>query len=128
MRTRSLVLLAALLAPVLVHAQNRPALTVAQIMQYGEEMRRRLPSPLGWDERGEFFYFNWNPGGAARADSLYRIPRNGTAPEKAPAAMRRNGVTLFSGWQHGEGVYDAGFRRKVVSRGGDVILVDRQTG
>ncbi len=144
MRRLLLLALLALLAPLASPAlraqprpsDGRPALTVAQIMQLGEELRRGLPTPLGWDERGDYFYFNWNPagdraanaGGSAFADSLYRVARTGSTPEKAPALLQRRGVETFDGWHPGEFVYTRDRQRKVDVRGGDVVLIDRQTG
>ncbi len=121
-------------------AQPRPAaqspsvlathatLTVREIMAHGDTLRRGLPTPLGWDERGDAFYFRWNPGARFAADSLYRLRRGQATPERVPADERRRGVETFGGWQHGERVYSPDWARKVATRGGDVVLVDRATG
>ena len=138
MLRRSLVVLplAAALAPLAATAQVRtPAelatnasLTVKEIMAHGDTLRRSLPSPLGWDERGDAFYFRWNPGARFAADSLYRIRRGQTAPEAVPYAERRRGVETFGGWAHGDLAYSPDFGRKVTTRGGNVIVIDRATG
>lgn len=113
--------------PVSAPIAPRPsgALTVQQIMAWGEELRTGLPTPLGWDERGDFFYFTWRPLGTP-GDSLYRVPRGSVRYERAPVAVRRRGVETFDGWTLG--VYDDGFARKVFERDGDVWLLDRATG
>lgn len=101
------------------------ALTVRQITTWGEELRTGLPAPLGWDERGDFFYFTWRPLGTA-GDSLYRVPRGSARYERAPVEIRRRGVETFGGWDRD--VYDAGFRRKAFLRDGDVWVMNRATG
>ena len=126
---RSISLVALLVATTsAAHAQPRPALTVRQIMQDQKTWIGATPTPAGWDERGAFFYFNWNPGGAAMSDSLYRIPRAGGTPEKVPAEERRRGVELFDGARAGEGVYTPGGAQKTCERDGDVFVLDTRTG
>lgn len=120
---RRLLLLLVLAVP----ATAQP-LTVPQIMAWGDTLRRALPTALGWDEPGAYFYFSWNPGTEALSDSLYRVARGRTVPEKAPLALQRRGVETFDGWYHGEGVYSSDFRYKVFGRDGDVLLLDRTTG
>lgn len=101
------------------------ALTVQQIMAWGEELRTGLPSPLGWDERGDFFYFTWRPRGS-QGDSLFRVARGSARYEPAPVAVRRRGVETFDGWTLG--AYDDAFARKAFERDGDVWLLDRASG
>ena len=129
------LLAAAVLAPAAAAQVHTPAelathasLTVKEIMAHGDTLRRALPMPLGWDERGDAFYFRWNPGVRVPSDSLYRIRRGQTAPEPVPYADRRRGVETFGGWGHGDLTYSPDFARKVTTRGGDVIVIDRSTG
>ena len=105
-------------------AQSSP-LTVEQIMQEPESWIGDWPSGIRWSEDGQHLYFNWNPKGQFPSDSLYRVPREGGAPEKVPPAERRQPTPYFDGWQHGEHVYTADFERKVYARGGDLYLYDR---
>lgn len=131
MRRLAPLALASLLAlPAAAQPSGRSAapLTVAGIMAHGDTLRRGLPTPLGWDERGDAFYFRWNAGARMPGDSLYRIRRGQTAPERVPYAERRRGIETFDGWQHGAHVYTADVGRKVATRSGDVYVIDRTTG
>lgn len=103
-------------------------LTVDQIMQAPETWIGAWPSRISWAEDGSAMYFWWNPKGEFPADSLYKVVRGGAEPIKVTPEERRAPAPRFSGWHHGEHVYDAGFRRKVFEAEGDIFVYDRQTG
>ena len=116
----------AIIAPLASFAQTSP-LTVQQIMQDPNDWIGGLPGRMNWSENGEFLYFWWNPGGEFPSDSLYKVQEKGGIPEKVEPAERRVAMTLFSGWQHEEHIYDSGFRRKVFVSDGDLFLYDRKS-
>ncbi|ARA94281.1 S9 family peptidase [Rhodothermaceae bacterium RA] len=121
------LLVALMLAPAIVRAQPAP-LTVQQIMQDPDTWIGDWPDDPFWSEDGSTLYFSWNPQGQFAEDSLFKVPRGGGAPVQVPSAERRNLPPRFDGWHHGEHVYDAGFRRKVYARDGDLYLHDRTSG
>ncbi len=123
--TLGLFLLLALALP--AQAQES-TLTVEEIMQAPETWIGDWPENVRWGERGEFLYFDWNPEGRFEADSLYRVAASGGAPEKVPPSVRRPAMPFFSGWHHGENVYDRSFERKVYASGGDLYLYNRTDG
>ena len=104
------------------------ALTVAKIMQDPATYIGDWPSAPFWSEDGETLYFMWNPMGALPADSLFKVTRDDWTPRKVDPAERRNRGPSFSGWRHGEHVYDANHGRKVYSQGGDLYVYDRASG
>ena len=124
---RLLFVLALFVGSLTAAAQPAP-LTVDQIMQDPETWIGAWPSDPFWSESGETLYFSWNPGGQFVSDSLYKVPRTGGEPEKVSPAERRALGPRFTGWHHGEHVYDAGFDRKVYTRTGDLYLHDRRSG
>jgi dipeptidyl aminopeptidase/acylaminoacyl peptidase len=105
---------------------QRLSLTVEQIMQEQKSWIGGLPNNPSWSEAGDRLYFSWNPGGQFRSDSLYSIPREGGTPTLVAPAERRNAHPRFNGWQLGERIYDAAFRRKVYTEDGDLYLFDRE--
>ncbi len=119
---------ALLLAPAgPARAQETP-LTVEQIMQEPSDWIGDWPEDLRWGERGRYLYFEWNPEGRFPSDSLFRVPREGGEPQKVAPAVRRSALPFFTGWHHGQHIYDEGFERKVYARDGDLYLFDRETG
>jgi dipeptidyl aminopeptidase/acylaminoacyl peptidase len=102
-------------------------LSVATIMQDPATYIGDWPSMPYWSEDGQTLYFNWNPMGAFESDSLFKITRDNLTPLQVPRDERLNRGPAFTGWQHGEHVYDADFSRKVYARGGDLYLFERAT-
>ncbi len=84
------------------------------------------PSNVRWHEDGETLYFDWNPNGDFPSDSLYKVPRNGGAPQKVSPTERRSHPPTFDGWHHGEHVYTADKTRKVYAADGDLYLYNRR--
>ena len=102
-------------------------LSVATIMQDPATYIGDWPSTPYWSENGQTLYFSWNPMGAFESDSLFKITRDDLTPRQVSRDERLNQGPAFTGWQHGEHVYDADFSRKVYNRGGDLYLFDRAT-
>lgn len=111
-----------------VRAQERPALSVHQIMQDPRTWIGAWPTLEGWDDAGAYLYFAWNPAGSFPSDSLYRVARGQSTFERVPAEVRRAGVFPFQGWFHGEGRYTADFSRRVVAEDGRILLVNTTSG
>lgn len=86
------------------------------------------PSAPAWSEDGEIVYFGWNPGGQFTSDSLFKVGRQGGEPVQVPAGERLRSIPTFTGWHHGEHVYDHTFSRKVYEDQGDLFLFDRDSG
>ena len=103
-------------------AQDRPTLTIEQITQRPETWIGPWPGEPFWTDAGRDVYFEWNPRGALPADSLWRVPAEGGAPERVPADVRRGLPPRFVGWHTQPGAYTDGFRRHVVERGGDLFV------
>ncbi len=80
------------------------------------------PQNAFWTETGESLYFNWNPQGAAPADSLYHITKTDTQPRQVSPDERRNLAPRFSGWHHGKHVYNSSQQQKVYSKNGDLYI------
>lgn len=102
-------------------------LSVATIMQDPATYIGDWPSMPYWSEDGQTLYFNWNPMGAFESDSLFKITRDDLTPQQVSRDERLNPGPVFTGWQHGEHVYDADFSRKVYNRGGDLYLFELAT-
>lgn len=120
-RTAPLVLL--LLASAAV-AQERPRLTVEQIMQAPETWVGAWPSDLHWTDAGDALYFDWNPKGRLPADSLFKAERAGGDAVRVTPAERRRRAPRFDGWHTDRLAYDADFERRVFARDGDLWLYD----
>ncbi|TVQ15875.1 MAG: S9 family peptidase [Balneolaceae bacterium] len=103
---------------------RQSVLDVDMIMQDYRTWVGAWPSNTHWTDRGDFLFFNWNPGGAFPADSLFRVPRGGGDPVQVGPDERRTLPPRFSGWQHGTHTYDRDFRRRVFTRDGDVFIYD----
>jgi hypothetical protein len=103
---------------------QQSVLDVDMIMQDYRTWVGAWPSDAHWTDRGDFYYFSWNPGGAFPADSLFRVPRGGGEPVQVGPDERRTLPPRFSGWQHGTHSYDRDFRRRAFTRDGDVYLYD----
>ncbi len=110
-------------------AQTQPAisqsdLTVQKIMQDPSTWIGDWPQNAYWTDAGKTLYFYWNPAGAFPGDSLYSVSFTDTQPRKVAVIDQHNLPPRFNGWQHGRHVYDAGFKRKVYARRGDLFLYD----
>ena len=127
MLPRLAALAACLLASAAV-AQDRPLLTVEQIMQDPETWVGAWPSDVHWTEAGDALYFRWNPQGRLPADSLYKVERDGTEPVRVSAAERRSLPPRFEGRWADRLAYDADFERRVFVRDGDLWLYDLGNG
>lgn len=103
-------------------------LSVQKIMQDPKKWIGAWPSAPVWSEDGETVYFNWNPGGQFTSDSLFKVGRQGGKPIKVLAEERRPSIPRFTGWHHGEHVYDRTFSRKVYEDQGDLFLLDLKSG
>lgn len=119
------LVLAAGLAP--AQAQESP-LSVDQIMQDPDTWIGAWPSSPRWSEDGQTLYFDWNPAGLFPSDSLFKVSREGGEPLKVSPQERRNPGPIFTGWHHGEYVYDGEFQNKVYERNGDIYVYNRTTG
>ncbi|MFQ5570460.1 MAG: prolyl oligopeptidase family serine peptidase [Rhodothermales bacterium] len=126
-RAFSLLLLMAGLIGAPALAQQSP-LTVQKIMQDPDTWIGSWPSQPYWSEDGQTLYFRWNPQGQFPSDSLYKVPRTGGEPVQVSPMERRNPGPTFTGWHHGQHVYDQNVDRKVYQRNGDLFLYERGTG
>ena len=96
-------------------------------MQEPETWVGDWPENARWHENGQALYFDWNPEGQFPSDSLYKVSRSGSEPQKVSPEERRSHPPTFDGWHHGEHVYTDDFRRKVYAVDGDLYLYDRTT-
>ncbi len=119
---RSLVVLALFAA-----APASAQLTVEQITQRPETWIGAWPSEPFWTDAGDAVYFEWNPGGAFAADSLYRVAPDGGDPELVPAATRRLLPPRYDGWAT-DRAYAPDRRRRAFARGGDIWVLDVDSG
>jgi dipeptidyl aminopeptidase/acylaminoacyl peptidase len=112
-------MLALLLLPAIIaHAQTRPELDVATIMQDTKKWLGSFPNNPYWSEDSKWICFNWNPE-AADADSLYKVSAAGGPPIKLTRAER-----LRTPPAYGDNSRD--FRYKVFDRSGDIFLYDKK--
>ncbi|PEN14678.1 S9 family peptidase [Longibacter salinarum] len=133
MRFLALLCTLALLGGTITHAQpaadanaRTSELSVEQIMQDPERWVGDWPENLRWHDNGRIVYFDWNPGGEFPSDSLFSYNvETGERPAKVSPEARRAAPPTFSGWHHGEHVYDLDQQRKVYTRDGDLYLYDR---
>ena len=100
------------------------SLTVEKIMQEPASWIGSWPTRPYWSVSGDYLYFYWNPGGAFDSDSLYRIPATGGEPEKRGAAALEEERFAFSGWHHGEYLYNADYTQRVFNSEGDLFVYD----
>ena len=111
-------------------AQAQTPLTVEGIMQRPETVVGGWPSGLAWTPTGAAVTFDWNPGGAFDADSLFeaRVSAQGraSAPERLGAQGAREMAPPFPGW-HTPGT-NAQRGLVVGARGGDLFLTDVSAG
>ena len=112
-----------------VRRHTGPAISTHGAADYAESeyVGGASPSAPFWSEDGQTLYFRWNPNGAFQGDSLFRVVRGSTEPERVPPAERRTLGPTFDGWHHGEHVYDQSFSRKVYARDGDLFLYTRSS-
>ena len=101
-------------------------LTVEEIMQRPEAFVGGWPSGLAWTPAGDAVTFQWNPSGAADADSLFRaaVSARGAASAAVRLGARgeREAAPAFAGW-HTPGA-DAARGRLVGERAGDLFLTE----
>lgn len=103
-----------------LNAQDTTRLTVARIMRDPKTWMGTSPTNPFWSEDSKTIYFEWNPDTNA-GDSLYKVSvQNNSKPLKVSWQERQN---LSPG-----GVYDRERSRKLYSKGGDIFLLDTQTG
>ena len=119
--------LAALVLFSLAGLPARAQLTVEQITQDPETWIGAWPSEPFWTDAGDAVYFQWNPGGAFPADSLYRVSPTGGEPELVPADERRQLAPRYAGWSTG-GSYAPDRRRRAFERGGDIWVYSLDAG
>ena len=103
-------------------------LTVDKITQDPDTWIGSWPRTPFWSEDGQTLYFRWNPMGTFPSDSLFKVPRSGGTPAQLTPEERRGLGPSFTGWHHGELVYDATFSRKVYVQRGDLHLYHRDSG
>ena len=131
MRQLSMVLAAALLIapPALTTAEQsarKPAasarfeLTVDSIM-HGPDLVGYPPSGLRWSGDSRTLFFEWRKPGEDEA-STYAVARDGGDPRKLTDEERKNAPPA------GGGRPDKARRRVLFVDGGDIVLVDTQTG
>lgn len=125
MTNKSILLVAALLVPNIVAAQNRFDLTIPSIMR-GPEVYGREPQNPRFTPDGSYLYFNWLPPGTDWRETTkpYRVrAQAGATPERVTDAhMDSIGPSLAAGALSRDGT------RRVVSYSGDLHLVDLRTG
>ena len=108
-------------------ASTGQTLTVEQIMQEPAAWVGDWPARPYWSASGDYLYFYWNPGGAFDSDSLYRIPASGGEPEKRGAQATEEERFAFSGWHHGEHLYNQDYTQRVFNIDGDLFLYNLET-
>ncbi len=99
-------------------------LSIKNIMQ-GPEHIGSAPSGVRWSDDSEWIYFNWKPGGMAwdAPTSLYRVSADGGEPEMVSAEEEKQLNVVLSG-----GDISPDRAHKVASVGGDLYLIDRDSG
>jgi dipeptidyl aminopeptidase/acylaminoacyl peptidase len=108
-------------------AAKRPAaaqsgrfdLTVDSIMR-GPDLVGYPPTDLRWSADSQRLYFEWRKPGEDEA-STYEVARTGGAPRKLSDEERKKVPSATGRW-------DKSRRRVLFVDGGDVVLVDAQTG
>jgi dipeptidyl aminopeptidase/acylaminoacyl peptidase len=99
-------------------------LSIRSIMR-GPELVGQAPAGVRWSDDGEWIYFSWLPGGSPwDADrEQYRVRADGRGLEMVPEEERDElSIRLAGGDVSPDG------RRKVVTSGGDLYLVDLRSG
>jgi dipeptidyl aminopeptidase/acylaminoacyl peptidase len=129
MRRISMVFAAALLcAPTIFISAEQPAarkpsagleLTIDSIMR-GPDLVGYPPTALRWSGDSQKLYFEWRKPGEEEA-STYVVGRTGGTPEKLTDDQIKN-------IPPGNGRWDKARRRVLFVDGGDVVVVDTQTG
>ena len=132
MRQISVVFAAALLLapPVFISAEQNAArkpaatagfdLTVDSIMR-GPDLVGYPPSGLRWSADSQKLYFDWRKPGEEEA-STYVVGRDGNSPRKLSDDEKKN-IPPAAG-----GRWDEARRRVLFVDGGDIVVVDAQTG
>lgn len=97
-------------------------LTVAKIMQDPLVWIGSLPAERGifWSDDSKWLYFMWNPEKADN-DSLYKVSRNGGAPQKV-SLMERKAMPSP------DGDYTRDREHKVYAKNGDIFLLTIASG
>jgi len=107
---------------------QQSSLSVAEIMQDPATYIGDWPSMPVWSEDGQSLYFEWNPFGEFPSDSLFKITRDDLTPRQVSRQERLHRGPTFTGWHHGEHIYDTDVARKVYVERGDVFLYELKTG
>ncbi|HRK72878.1 MAG TPA: prolyl oligopeptidase family serine peptidase [Rhodothermales bacterium] len=102
-------------------------LTVGKIMRDPKTWIGAWPGMPYWAEDGKTVYFNWNPKGKYRADSLYKTSPMVPTPQQLTTQERRSIRPSFSGWHHTYSLYNPDFSKKVFTHRGDLYLLDTKT-
>lgn len=106
---------------------QQSSLSVEKIMQDPATYIGDWPSTPAWSEDGHTLYFEWNPLGEFESDSLFKITRDDSTPRQVSRQERLYRGPIFSGWQHGEHIYDADLARKIYVERGDLFLYELET-
>ena len=85
------------------------------------------PSMPVWSEDGHTLYFEWNPYGEFPSDSLFKVTLDDFTPRQVSRQERLHRGPTFTGWQHGEPIYNADFSHKVYVERGDIFLYEHKT-
>jgi dipeptidyl aminopeptidase/acylaminoacyl peptidase len=98
---------------------GRFELTVDSIMR-GPDLVGYPPTDLRWSADSQRLYFEWRKPGEDEA-STYEVARTGGTPRKLPDDERKKVAP-------GTGRWDKAHRRVLFVDGGDIVLVDAQSG
>ncbi len=102
------------------------SLTVGKIMKDPKTWIGAWPSAPYWDENGKTIYFNWNPQGTYKADSLYQTSVNDPTVRQVTTALRRAIRVTFDQWHQSNNPYNPEKTHKVLAHKGDIYLYDVQ--
>ena len=112
-------------AGVLAAQAAPPALALPWIMR-GTELVGREPGNVRWSPDGQWLYFNWlAPGASWREPArLYRVrAAPGSVPERLSVVAADSAASLLT-----DGSVSPDLRRRVVSVGGDLFLIELPAG
>lgn len=98
---------------------NQSALTIEQIME-GEKFVGYLPENIFWGPDGASIYFTWNPD-MDTLRQLYKVSPRGGSPE--PVSLEEQMLLPTRG-----GVYSDDRTEMLFEKGGDLFLLDLETG
>ncbi|MCD6596040.1 MAG: S9 family peptidase [Bacteroidales bacterium] len=122
MQTKTFLLLFLLFSLRPSYSQNitkDTKLSIEKIMQDPKWMGTS-PSNFFWSEKGDKFYFNWNPENEDKP-SLYSLTPDKPKPDKVSKEEEDNLPSKY-------GTYNKAHTKKLYSKNGDLFLVDIATG